>query len=105
MSAHKKWLPKDPVTKTWISKNDEDYKPFSSVKICTDTKPSIITRSSTKTIKHKQSTHDSAHQDKPTSTFHKSPTVKHPVTLFPEQKPSHSDLKSNKMMKIKYDYD
>ena len=105
MSAQKEGQPKDPTTKTWTSKNDEDYKPSSSLKIDPDTKPSIITRSFIKNMKRKQSTDDCTQQDQPTSTFHKTPTVKHPVTLFPEGKPSHSALKNNKMMQIKYDYD
>jgi hypothetical protein len=56
-------------------------------------------------MKRKQSTDDCTQQDQLTSTFHKTPTVKHFVTLFPEEKPSHSALKNNMMMQIKYDYD
>ena len=105
MSAQKKEQPKDPTTKTWTAKTDEDYKPSSSLKINPDSKPSIITRSSIKNIKHKQSADNCNQQDRPTSTFHKNPTVKQPVTLFLEEKPSKKTLKNNKMMQIKHNYD
>ena len=88
MSTPKKGEPKDPTIKTWTAKKDEDYKPSSSLKINPESKPSIITRSSMQKIKRKQFEANSDLHEKPTSTFHKTPTVKHPVTLFLEQKPT-----------------